>query len=332
MKIAFVVGDPWRLRETHSTVHLAHAALGRGHDVAFVRAGDLSLQEATARSPAIPARVRPDSTRRAFVEAVWDASERPFLVDLLQSDLILLRFNPFRRSTSAEEALRATPLDLAACLQGRGVTVLNDPQGLRASASKATLLELPGDVRPRSVISRDPAVLGEFIERLEGDVVLKPLCGAGGLGVFRFPRQDRGNIDAAVELLAARGYVMAQEFVREAGDGDRRLLLVDGEPLRIARRAAIYRRTPSVPGSFRGNLRAGGRPAEAAIGAGDTRLLESLGPFLRRRGIALAAVDIAGDRILDVNVFSPGGVGRIHELYGLDAAAEILARLERRVG
>jgi glutathione synthase len=190
--------------------------------------------------------------------------------------------------------------------------------------------DFPPDVRTRTLVSRSKARLKAFLRALDGPAVIKPLAPRGGEHVFYLRRRQVSNLNQIITTVTQDGYALAQEYLPEAEQGEKRLLLLNAEPIRSGDRVAIYRRRAvtdangaAKPGtSVRGKCDFG--PVEA-------RICDILRPKLLADGLYFVAVDIVGDRILELNVFTPGGIHAVHELYGIDVAGIMIADLERRV-
>ncbi len=316
MRIAFVVNRHRGLRPGHTTTHLAAAALRAGLRTLFIDIGEFSL-DPTGRLLA-RAHEAPETCDdpRSLAGAARAGRLEEGLVDIECLDGLILRNNPVQR----------TVLDLARLARDRGLPVLNDPDGVAAGASKATLATLPVHLRPATVVSRDVEVLLAFLERLGHRGVLKPVRGFGGRGVIPIEPGDEGLLVDYVQRARRRpdGYVVLQQYLPQTTGGDKRIVLVDGEPvgsyLRLRRE-----------GEFRHNLHAGGRPLPGDLDDGDRALCRALAGILRRDGIFLAGLDVIGGLAVEVNVVAPGGVANIERLTGRPVADRIMSRLIRRL-
>ncbi len=236
--------------------------------------------------------------------------ERP-LADL---DVLFLRKDP----PVDRPYLWAT---LLAELAGGGPLVVNDPAGLRDANEKLFALRFP-DLVPESRISSDPADLADFCRAVGGEAVVKPLDGYGGAGVFRLRTRDP-NLPSILETATRGGSVpaLAQAFVPESRGGDKRILLVGGEPA-----GAVLR----VPGGddFRCNFAAGGRPERARLTDRDLAICARLAPELRRRGLHFVGIDVLGPFLTEVNVTSPTGIAEIDALERTSVEARLLDHVE----
>jgi glutathione synthase len=221
------------------------------------------------------------------------------------------------------EFLNATLLLSRAAAQG--ARVINDPQALRDHNEKLAVAEFPEFCVP-TLVTRDLALLREFHAEM-GDVVVKPLDGMGGRGVFRL-RRDDPNLNAILETVSDYGTrsLMAQRFIPEISAGDKRVLIIAGKvvPFSLAR-------IPK-PGESRGNLAAGGIGHAQALSAADRRIAEGIGPVLAARGLLLVGIDVIGDYLTEVNVTSPTCFVEITQQSGFDVASMFVDALVDAVG
>ena len=331
MKIAFVVRSIGALLPSYTTTHLACEAQRRGHEVLMVRAKDLLVDthgrpwarayRSKLRDPASPAGFLASLRARVAVRSA-------LALDGL--DVLFLRTNPVRHDPAGETRLGAAVLHIAAIARGAGVTVVNDPTNLMRAGSKLYLMCLPREVRPRTIVTSDAAVIKHFLKGLKGPGVLKPAFGYGGESVFYVRRGEVANVNQYIASLQKSGYVIAQEYLDGARRGDKRLLVLDGEPVEVHGRVAIYKRIHARD-DMRNNMHAGGRRARTVLTAAERATVACIAPRLREDGIYLAGVDLVDGKILEVNAWNPGGIRNINELYGIDVAGAVLDHLERRV-
>ncbi len=212
----------------------------------------------------------------------------------------------------------------------RGVVVVNDPTGLSRAFNKLYLEHLPRAARPEEIITRRADDVRAFVERHDGHAVLKPLQGSGGEGVFFIHPDDDVNLDQMVEALARDGYVAAQAELPDADQGDVRLFLVDGEPLVVDGAYAAFRRVPAE-GEARSNMRAGGTRVATEVDDEVLELVRIIRPQLQADGMFLVGLDIIGGRLVEINVFSPGGLGSAQIVNGVDFAPAVIEALEDKV-
>jgi glutathione synthase len=201
--------------------------------------------------------------------------------------------------------------------------VVNAPRGLREVTEKLFILNYP-DICPESLVSRSIRELLAFREQLGGEMIIKPLDGCGGAGVFHLTKDDR-NVQALLELGTKSGtvYQIAQRYIPEVRAGDKRIIVVEGEPV-----GAVLR----VPQHYesRANFHVGGTAAKAPLSARDREICARIGPALREHGIVFAGIDVIGDWLTEVNVTSPTGIQEINRLDGVRLEKLVLDAVERR--
>ena len=211
----------------------------------------------------------------------------------------------------------------------RGVIVLNDPNGLAKASSKMYLQLFPEEVRPRTLITRDHGEIKAFAKEL-GTVVLKPLQGSGGASVFLVRPDDLPNINQMIDAVSRDGFVIAQEYLPAAQDGDTRLFIMNGRPLRVKGRYAAFRRVRKGD-DMRSNIHAGGRLAAAEVTDEALGLAEMVRPKLVQDGMFLVGLDVVGDKLMEINVFSPGGLGSAHKLTKINFSRVVVEAMARKV-
>ena len=205
---------------------------------------------------------------------------------------------------------------------GRAPVYVNSPSGLRTANEKLWALHFP-ELTPATLVSRDLEQLRAFIDDAPDGAIVKPVDGHGGAGVVLLRRDDR-NVNSVLELLTGRGqeWAVAQAYVPEAREGDKRILLLDGEPLGAINRVPLETEN-------RANLAVGGRPVKTVLTPRDREICARLAPFLRREGLVFVGIDVIGDFLIEVNVTSPTGLAELARLDGGDPAGRILAHVER---
>lgn len=284
-----------------TTFALAEVAQARGAEIFVYGPADLSFREGRVTAWARPAKVQ----RVRETPGIFGA---PQTLDLARdADVVLMRQDP--------------PFDMAyitACHLLEIVTnqtlVLNDPAGVRSSPEKIFPLLFP-EIMPPTLVSRDRQAIDAFRAEYR-DIIVKPLYGHGGAGVFRLQYED-SNLESLLELFFSRSPepVMVQAFLPAVSEGDKRIILIDGDPV-----GAINRRPKA--GQVRSNLVVGGTAEATELSGADRNICEAIGPELRRRGLMLTGIDVIGGRLTEVNVTSPTGVQALKRLSGIDAAAK----------
>lgn len=324
MKLGIFVNDVAGERPEYTTTRLAMAAANRGHDVWYIGAGDFACDPddaVRAQGCRVPTG---ETDRDAFLAAM--EPERVTVDDL---DVLWLRSDP---AADVPDRLWAQTAGIlfGGLAARRGVLVVNNPSGLSLALSKLYLHHFPLEVRPATVITRDPEEVRAFLTDHDGQVVIKPLQGSGGHGVFILDDQEDPNLDQMVEAVTRDGYLIAQEKLPEASDGDVRLFLLDGEPLQADGAYAAFRRVPAE-GEARANMSVGGTAEAVEVDDTMLHLAALVGPRLAEDGMFLVGLDIVGECILEINVFSPGGFGSVESLTGVDFNEVVVAALERKL-
>ncbi len=323
MKIAFLVNELNELRATQTTSMLIHRAPRTGHETLVV--------------PICGLEVAPDGavfgyahrvTPQASVEAVLEELRRggATRVDLTTVQALLIRTNPAR---DRRDWAHDTALEAAALLEDRGVFVGNRPGALRRSMSKLMLTRLPTSVLPRTLVTRDLAALEAFLAEAPGDAVIKPLSGTRGVDVFRIDPRRAPNLRQIFDVLTRDGYCVAQHFVPEAVSGDVRVVMLDGRPLQVSGAVAAVRRVPGE-GDFRSNIAVGGNAVPAELSEGMHEVIRAIGPQLAAEGLWLTGLDLIGNTVVEVNVFSTGGLHHAEQFYGVQFVDAILDWVEAR--
>lgn len=293
--------------ETDTTFFLMLEAQTRGHALWVYTPERIALEDGR-----VTARGRPLNLRA--VKGDHHTLGALEVRDLAEMDVVLMRQDPpfdmaYITATHFLETIHPRTL------------VVNNPGEVRNAPEKLFVTGFPG-VQPPTLITSDPAAIYDFRAR-HGDMVLKPLYGGGGSGVVRL-RPDDPNLDALLELHAmiGRDAVIAQKFIPAVSKGDKRVLLVDGEPV------GAINRVPAE-GQVRSNLARGGRAEAVELTPRDLELCSIIGPELRRRGLLFVGIDVIGDYLTEINVTSPTGAQQLKRFGGADAAAALWDRIEQ---
>ena len=330
MRIGFVVNDIATEKPGYTTTRLAMTAARLGHDACLMGLGDFGYEADDSLSATVAAGNHGKRYRslERYLEDVQAAAREQ--VELNDFDVVVLRSDP---AVDAAERPWANTAGLAFghLLANAGVLVVNDPGSLSDALSKAYFQHFPEVVRPRTMISRDEARVRQFIEELGGRAVLKPLQGSGGSGVFLVNLKEEPNITQIVEAIARDGYVVAQEYLPAAKDGDVRMFVMNGRALEVDGAYAAFRRRPGET-DVRSNMSAGGSAEAVKVTDEMLQLVDAVRPKLLSDGMFLVGLDIVGDKLMEVNVFSPGGLGSCGALYDVDFTTAVIEDLERKVG
>lgn len=330
MKIGFVVNEIATEETGYTTSRLAISAINRGHEVWTMGVGDMAYEtddHIYARARSVPrAKYKTTDTYLRDLQGRAAVHER-ICVDEL--DVLLLRNDPSTDATRRPWAASAGVVFGRVAMR-HGVIVLNDPDGLSKAANKMYFQTFPEEVRPKTVITRDRNEIKEFAREQNGHIVLKPLQGSGGANVFLVRPEDVPNLNQMIDAVSRDGYVIAQEYLEAASEGDTRLFLMNGQPLRHKGKYAAFRRE-RTGGDMRSNIHAGGKLAPAAIDSIALRVAEIVRPKLVQDGMFLVGLDIVGDKLMEINVFSPGGLGSAQKFEGVNFCRTVIEALERKV-
>jgi glutathione synthase len=333
MRIGIVVNDIKWEYPGYTTTRLAMTAVNMGHQVWYFSVGDFSLQpndHTFAHAYAVPANRRRSSVK--FLEDLRDnGAARKAVLDLQDLDVLLLRNDPSADAIRRPWA-RLAAINFANLAVKQGVVVLNDPVGLTLGLTKLYMEYFPAQVRPRTLVTRDRNEAKDFIASEGGYAVLKPLFGSGGRNVFLVRPHDTPNINQMLEAVSREGYVIVQEYLKGAVRGDTRLFLMNGEPLCLQGRiAAIHRQRKTGDADIRSNMSAGAEAVRAQVTDEMLELAALVKPRLIQDGIFFAGLDIVSDRIMEINVQSPGGIQSAERFEGVSFSSEIIRALERKV-
>ncbi|MEM1386098.1 MAG: glutathione synthase [Pseudomonadota bacterium] len=291
-----------------STFRLAEEAQARGHTLFYYRPEHLAWQSGT-----ITAQGWPITVQRQQGDHVTLGARRQ--ADLAEFDVVWLRQDPpfdmgYITTTHLLEALSPQ------------VLVVNDPFWVRNCPEKLLVLQFP-DLIPPTTIARDLETLRAFKDA-HSDIILKPLYGNGGAGVFRLSAGD-SNLASLHEMFSAinREPLIAQKFLPDVSAGDKRVILVDGEPV------GAINRVPQ-PGETRSNMHVGGEPRKIGLSERDREICAAIGPTLRERGQIFVGIDVIGNYLTEINVTSPTGLQELERFDGTNAAGLIWDAIEAR--
>jgi glutathione synthase len=291
-----------------STFAMLLEAQRRGHRLHYVIPGGLSMDGGDAVARVAPLAVRDDPRD-------WFDLGQPSRRIPGPGDVVLMRKDP------PVDADFIHDTQLLGFMQRQGARVVNDPQGLRDFNEKLAALEFP-QCCPPTLVSREAAALKAFVGE-HGDAVLKPLDGMGGRSIFR-ARAGESNLNVILETLTdgGRHLAMAQRYLPEIVEGDKRILLVDGEPVDYC-----LARIPQGD-EFRGNLAAGGRGEGRPLTERDRWIAAQVGPRMRERGMRFVGLDVIGDWLTEVNVTSPTCIRELDAQFGLNIAGMLFDAIE----
>lgn len=329
MRILFVVNDVDTEFVLAATTVLTTAACQRGHEVFLLGVKDLEyfadghVGGIARRGPGMEV-----ETQQELLDAVQGKAAPREQVTTAELDVMWLRYNPSEEVGEQSWAQGGGILFGQLALE-HGVVVLNHPYSLSWATSKMYFQQFPEAVRPRAIVTRSYERIAAFHEEQGGQIIIKPLMGYGGTDVFRVG-QDADNLRQIVESVSRDGYAIAQEYLPAAAEGDTRLFLVNGKPLRVDGKYAALRRLAGE-NDFRSNLTAGGRAERAEVNDTMLELAAIVGPKLVKDGIFFAGLDIVGDKLVEINTISAGGLNGAGRLEGVAFGPAVIEAIERKV-
>ena len=291
-----------------STFVLALEAQARGHALHHYLPRDLTLHAGRLTATARPLRVMRGEE--------YFALGPPRVLELAGMDVILMRQDP--------------PFDMAYITAthllehvAKDVLVVNDPAAVRNAPEKLFATHFM-ELMPETLITSDPKAIAAFRQQ-HGDIILKPIFGNGGAGVFRLAPEDE-NLNALLEMFTrfSREPIIVQRYLPEIRTGDKRIILIEGEP------AGAVLRVPAK-GEARANLHVGGQPKKATLSARDRAICAAIGPALKAMGLVFVGIDVIGDYLTEINVTSPTGLQEIDRLDGVKLEARIWDAIEARL-
>ncbi|KCV82907.1 glutathione synthetase [Actibacterium atlanticum] len=293
-----------------STFRLAEEAQARGHTLFYYTPDYLYWDGGKVMARGWPLTVRREVGNHFTLGDQQD-------VDLSDYDVVWLRQDPpfdmgYITTTHLLERLHPQTL------------VVNDPFWVRNFPEKLLVLQFP-ELIPPTMIARDLDTIRRFKDA-HGDIILKPLYGNGGAGVFRLDPNDR-NLSSLHELFTgiSREPLIAQKFLPDVSNGDKRVILVDGEPV------GAINRVPQA-GETRSNMHVGGRPEKVALSDRDREICETIGPVLREHGQIFVGIDVIGDYLTEINVTSPTGIQELERFDGVNIAQKVWQAIEAKRG
>lgn len=329
MTIGIFINDVTTEDPKYTSMSIAREAHNRGHRTLIIDVDDFAYAPDDkvyiwGRSAKGEKKYR---SGKSFLTDIQGSE--PERIPVAELDILMIRNDPY---DDMEERPWAASVGVifGQLAMRQGVIVLNDPMGLSKAGNKLYFQFLPEKVRPKTLISHKPEELKAFV-RKQKKAILKPLQGSGGEGVFMVDTSKKSsNINQIIETLGRGGYIIAQEFLPAATKGDIRLFMMNGRPLQIDGTYAAIRRISQTE-DVRNNMHAGGTVEPVEVTDQMLELANIVRPKLVEDGMFLAGLDIAGDKMMEINLYSPGGLTSISEMYDLDFIAAVVDSLEEKV-
>lgn len=330
MRIGFVVNDVMKEQALYSTTLLGLAAVNLGHECYTLGVGDFSYApdgsiDGHARSPGGDHFDSSDD----YISSLQNKSREKEKIRIDALDVLFIRNVPSDDAIDRPWAQTSGNLfgQLAAA---RGVIVLNDPGYLSYAINKTYFQHFPEQVRPETLISCEISEIKSFIQSHHNKAVIKPLDGCGGQSVFLIDEHEKANVNQMIEAVLRDGYCIAQEYLPAAAEGDVRMFVMNGRPLSHEGQYAAFRRVNSS-GDARSNMHSGGKSVPVQVTDQMLDLVEMVRPKLVSDGMFLVGLDIVDDKLMEINVNSPGGLFSAKQHTGVDFAEVIVRDLERKV-
>ncbi|QLE84178.1 glutathione synthase [Shewanella sp. Scap07] len=287
------------------------AAQSRGYQLYYMEMADLAMVNGQAMATMRELKVVDDATSWYQLGEVVDTP-------LSELDVILMRKDP---PFDTEFVYATYMLERA---EEAGTLIVNKPQSLR-DANEKLFTAWFAEFTPETIVTRDEQRIRDFYQA-KGDIILKPLDGMGGSSIFRVKPKDP-NLGVIIETLTSHGqqYAMAQAFIPDITSGDKRILVVDGEPVPYS-----LARIPQK-GETRGNLAAGGRGVAQPLSESDWAIARAIGPELKKRGLIFVGLDVIGDKLTEINVTSPTCIKEIEAAFDVDITGMLMDAIETRI-
>ena len=294
-----------------SSMAMMFEAQKRGYEIYYMEMKDLYLDQGQCRATAQKLKVFDDTEHWYELDEVND-------IAVSELDAVLMRKDP----PFDTEFIYATYMLERAEVEG--TLIVNKPQSLRDCNEKLFTAWF-AELTPRTLVTRNNDKIREFHQK-EKDIIIKPLDGMGGASIFRIKEND-ANVGVILETLTNHGnqYAMVQEFMPAIKDGDKRILIVNGEPMPYC-----LARIPAQ-GETRGNLAAGGRGEARPLSATDKLIAETIAPELKKRGLYFVGLDVIGDKVTEINVTSPTCIREIEAAYPINISGKLMDAIEENI-
>lgn len=330
MNIAFVINNIKTEKPTYTTILLAKKMHNKGHNVFFIGVDHfIYTPDGHMGAYALQAKGKNYKSSEIYLAALQEQDDNRIKICSTDLDILMLRNDPAAEDKSRSWAATAGLIFGQIAMQDN-VIVLNDPTSLSYAANKMYFQHFPEQVRPNTIITRHVNEILDFFYQNKEKIILKPLVGSGGKGVFLVKKDNIGNLNQIIEAIARDGYVIGQEYMPEAAAGDTRLFVMNGKPLFYKGKYAALKRI-AASGDIRSNIHSGGSAAEATVTDEMLHVVEVISPKLIKDGMFLVGLDIIGSKLLEINVFSPGGLVSASKFTNVDFAQKIIDSLEKKI-
>ncbi len=330
MKICYVINDI-STEKTGTSVALMKKMHDRGHDVYVMNVGDFCFQsnfKMSVHCYMFSKRLKSKNDDQ-FFEAAKKGEKDKKTIDVTEFDVMFIRNNPTEESKERHWAEHAG-ISFGRIIEQMGVLVLNDAYAMSNSfVDKLYFEELPQEIKPKSIITREKDELMKFYAENGNQMVLKPLEGSGGQNVYFIDKEEK-NINQILEVIKADGYVIAQEYLPKVSEGDVRIFLMNGRVLEQDGHQALILRK-SMEGEFRNNFSQGGTAGKVEMTPDMQRIIDIVSPKLIKDGHFFVGLDVVGDKLIEINVLSPGGLRSFRKIGMPDFTDSVVDAIERKV-
>lgn len=315
-----------------TSVFLMKKAFDRGHEVLAASIGDFTFSNTAplAINCTVLSKTAKPETPEEFLEMLQDPKAKRKKIDSKTLDVLFIRNNPTEEGTGREWAEQAG-VAFGRLMQQEEVLVLNDAYALsKAFIDKLYFEELPAVIKPKSIITRDKDEILDFWEAQKNKkMVLKPLEGSGGKDVYLIDKHEK-NLNQIIDTIKEQGYVIAQEYLPDVKNGDVRVLLLNGKILEEDGQRAIIRRK-SGKGEFRSNFKLGASADSNPLTDEIKRIVALTSPKIIKDGLFFVGLDIVNDKLIEINLLSPGGLERFKDIGLPDFTTTIIKSIEQKL-
>tara|TARA_B100001146_G_scaffold212469_1_gene211911 strand:+ start:3427 stop:4473 length:1047 start_codon:yes stop_codon:yes gene_type:complete len=329
MKICFVVNDTSSEEWNTSTALIAQAH-ARGHTVYLMDVGDFNFNRdkpLTIDCIALP-KSNKSKSAKSFIKNLNGKTSKKKKVSAKNIDVLFIRNNPTEEE--GRHWAEHSGVAFGRMMQQEGVLVLNDAFALsHAFIDKLYFEELPAAIKPKSIITRNKKDILDFWEEQGKKMVLKPLEGSGGQDVYLIDENEK-NINQIIDTILHQGYIIAQEYLPEVSKGDIRIILMNGRLMEVDGKYSMIRRKMGK-GEFRSNFAQGATAEEVKLTKDIENIIELTAPKLIRDGLFFVGLDVVKDKLIEINVLSPGGLDHFHEIGYPDFTKEVIQAIERKL-
>jgi len=328
MKICFVISDI-ATEGCGTSMRMITESHNRKHEVYVCGVGGFTFNsDAPIEIEAL--KIGKSAKKRTAQETLkYLQGKKTELISSTDLDVLFLRNNPTEESEERQWA-EFSGIGFGQMIQDSGVLVLNDAHTLaNAFIDKLYFESLPEYIKPKSIITRDREKLMEFYEEMGNQMVLKPLEGSGGQNVYMIDKNEK-NTNQIIETISKEGYVIAQEFLPDVKHGDVRVLLLNGKVMEKDGKKGILRRVPSE-GEFRSNMAVGAKPATTELTPAMQDIVDIVAPKIIKDGLFFVGLDIVDDKLIEINLLSPGGLDYFEEVGLPDFSSVVIEAIERKI-